>query len=588
MKIAGYEIHEKIGQGGMAQVFKGVQLSLKREVAIKALSKQLLSQKGFKERFNRESLIIAQLSNPYIIPIIERGITDDDIPYYVMEYIEGADLKVALAADKFNINQKIDICIQVCNALSYAHKNGVIHRDIKLDNILIDLQGNAKVMDFGIAQYYSCDIEGEKTQVGDLMGTLAYMSPEQHQSASLVSFKSDLYSLGVLMYKLFTKNDPIGRFSSPIELVPDLPQDLSEIILKCLETHPDKRPQSADEIKNILLYTLRGAQLPTEQKKRTDAGIKNIELLDVLREEGAMSVSLYQNKTDKRLLVIHKRPNDYPGSEQTKLLAILKHPHIANVIGSSSNKRFYITVMEYCEGGTLGDRMLQAMDFKIFLPIARSILSALLFAHNNRIIHGNLKPSNILFDQDNKVKLAEFGLINPNDKNYPYRNAKSPSSIQADIYAVGVIFYQLLTGLIPDTSNDSYRYEKVFLKLPAKIQELILVMLEVDFINPNLSCLPLYEKVKEIMQENTQTEIEQTVLLEADEPEVEPKPRQSKIPFKTLTAILAILSIVTVAYFYYPQLQQKQYLLVQWFSSYFFESEQTQDEEQPVEQFISF
>jgi len=230
MEIAGYKILEKIGEGGMAQVFKGYQISLKREVAIKTLSKELLNQKGFSSRFSRESLIIARLSNPYIIPIIERGITADKVPFFIMEYIEGIDLKVAMQRGRLNFNQKLDICTQICKALSYAHKNAVIHRDIKPANVLLDRQGNAKVMDFGIAQYYSDDIGGRKTQIGDMMGTLAYMSPEQHKSAALVTYKSDLYSMGVLMYQLFTNNEPVGRFKTPKELVPTIPDTLDQLI----------------------------------------------------------------------------------------------------------------------------------------------------------------------------------------------------------------------------------------------------------------------------------------------------------------------------------------------------------------------
>ena len=403
MEIAGYKILEKIGEGGMAQVYKGYQISLKREVAIKTLSKELLNQKGFSSRFSRESLIIAKLSNPYIIPIIERGITEDKIPFFIMEYIEGIDLKVAMQRGRLNFNQKLDICTQICKALSYAHKNGVIHRDIKPANILLDRQGNAKVMDFGIAQYYNDDVGGQKTQVGDLMGTVAYMSPEQYKSAALVTYKSDLYSLGVLMYQLFTQSEPVGRFKTPKEWDHSIPEILDQIILACLDSDPESRPDSADVIKNQLLHLLQGAHLHTEQKKRANTGIKNLELLDIIKEEGQVNISLYENKNDNKLIVINKRPVTYPGYAESKLLAALKHTHIVNIIGTSQSDKFYILVTEYINGGSLNDRMLSPMPWKEFLPMAKAMLGGLLFAHNNRIIHGNIRPSNIIFDEQNLV-----------------------------------------------------------------------------------------------------------------------------------------------------------------------------------------
>ncbi|MBF0263982.1 MAG: protein kinase [Gammaproteobacteria bacterium] len=552
MKIKGYDILEKIGEGGMASVYKGCQLSLKRDVAIKTLGKELVNQQGFYERFERESLIIARLSNPYIIPIIERGITDDNIPYFIMEYVEGTDLKIAIQEDRLSFTQKLDICLQISKALSYAHKNGVIHRDIKPANILLDNEGNAKVMDFGIAQYYSEDIGGQKTQLGDMMGTLAYMSPEQHQSAALVTLKSDLYSFGVLMYKLFTHTDPIGRFKSPQEIDHKIPKILDETILACLATEPEKRPSSAEEVKNHLLQALGGAHLGTQQKLRTNTGIKNLELLDVIREEGQMSVSLYENKSDSSMLVINKRPSNFPGFTESKLLTTLKHKNIANILGTSKNDKFYIVVMSYNTGGELKDRLVNPMDIKEFLPMAADLVSALLFAHNNRIIHGNIRPSTIVFDQNDDIQLTDFGFRAP-DKigktaaNSQYKNGQESVSVQSDIYALGVVFYQMVTGQFPVLTSDQYKQNKHFRQLPAKLKDILSQMLKRNLKERPASCLPIEQAFKEILASRTQMGEEKTLLVSAP---VEPKSKANYTKSIIVSLVLLTILLILVIVFY--------------------------------------
>lgn len=226
-KIGDYEVIGKIGEGGMATVYKGRQVSLDRPVAIKVLSKKLTDHSDVLERFNRESLIIARLNHPNIIHVIDRGVAPGGRPYFVMEYVEGAHLGQAIKAGNLETNRKLDLIIQVCKALSYAHKNGVIHRDIKPSNVLIDSNMNVLVLDFGIAKF----LEGERrnghhTQANVVMGTLDYMSPEQQISSNHVTAASDLYSLGVIMYELFTGVKPLGRFKPPSEINPTVPQPL--------------------------------------------------------------------------------------------------------------------------------------------------------------------------------------------------------------------------------------------------------------------------------------------------------------------------------------------------------------------------
>lgn len=560
MEIPGYQILEEIGQGGMARVYKARQLSLKRDVAVKTLSKQLVDKKGFRDRFNKESLIIARLSNPYIIPVIERGISEENIPYFIMEYIEGKDLKAALESGQLDFNHKLDICIQICKALAYAHQNGVVHRDIKPANILLDAQSNAKVMDFGIAQYYSEDIDGQKTQMGDLMGTISYMSPEQHQSASLVTYKSDLYSLGVMMYRMFTLIEPHGRFKSPREIDHKIPVILDQIIVSCLSQDPDERPESAEIIKNQLLQLLGGAHLQTEQKQRAKSGIKNLELLDILEEDGLTSISLYENKADNSLLIINKRPKNYPGLAESKILSKLSHPNIVNILGTTQSEKFYLLVMEYINSGNLQDRLVRPYDWKEAVAWVRKILDALMFAHNNRVIHGDLRPSNILFTPEGDIKISGFGLRKPDKvgktRKSRYKIMQESPSVAADIYATGIIFYQLITGEFPNLQSDYYKNHKLIKQLPHKLQQLIQNMIKRSPSERPSSCLQVIQVLEDLVSERRKIEDEQPTQL------VFVKKEKSVNHYLVFLLGVIFASAILVIFFYYDQILP---FFVEWF-----------------------
>jgi len=210
----------------MATVYKGRQVSLDRPVAIKILSKKLTENKEIVERFNREALIIARLTHPNIIHVIDRGVING-MYYFIMDFVSGTDLSKIIKKESYDTNKKVEVIIQVCKAPSFAHKNGIIHRDIKPANILINAEGDALVSDFGIAQLFDKAEGGEQlTSDGTVMGTIAYMSPEQKVNSKNVASASDIYSLGVVMYELFTGTPPLGRFKPPSEINSSIPKQL--------------------------------------------------------------------------------------------------------------------------------------------------------------------------------------------------------------------------------------------------------------------------------------------------------------------------------------------------------------------------
>ncbi len=487
--LGNYEIQDKIGQGGMCTVYRGRQISLDRPVAIKILNEKLTDVEDVLARFNRESLIIARLNHPNVIHVIDRGVTDEGMPYFVMEYVEGIDLAQAIKQNLLDTNRKLDLAIQVCRALSYAHKNGVIHRDIKPGNILIDREGNVRVLDFGIAKFFDEGTASRQLTRADLvMGTLAYMSPEQQDGLDRVTHASDLYSLGVILYEMFTGSKPAGRFRPPSHLNPEVSPALEETILKCLEADPARRFSSADEIKDRLLTLLQGAHLHTAQRERARRVFANVQdkflLLDVIEETSHGAVYLYQDRAESRLLVIKKVAGSSAGLSEARLLTALKHPHIVDILGASGDEHRFITVMEYLSGGSLKDRLLQPIPWGPALRMARGFCDALLFAHQNRIVHGNLRPANVLFTDRDVPKVTDFGFDErepaADDRPDWYSPWGEPRSPAADVFAAGTMIHQMLTGALPAWQGFAFTPEAYFLRLPERLRALVTGMLSCD------------------------------------------------------------------------------------------------------------
>jgi serine/threonine-protein kinase len=311
------------------------------------------------------------------------------------------------------------------------------------------------------------------------------MPPEQQEGSKRVTAASDLYSLGVIIYELFTGLRPMGRFRPPSELSCDVTPDLEQLIHRCLEPDPAARFSSADEIKDRVLGMLQGAHLPTAQRERARQALARIEdkfaLLDVIKENRYGAVYLYQDRVDERLLILKKKVGTTVGLAEAKLLTTLKHKNIVDVVGASGTDRIFILVMEYLSGGSLRDRLIQPLAWGEGLRTAREVCEALAFAHKNRIFHGNLRPSNILFTETGRAKLADFGL----NEHYPsgtgggnwYNMFDEERSVAADIFAAGTIFYQMLTGGVPVWNERKLVPSDYFKMLPAALQEMITRMI---------------------------------------------------------------------------------------------------------------
>jgi len=248
-KFPQLEIIELLGHGGMGAVYKARQKQLDRLVALKILPPEVGKNAAFAERFMREARSLARLNHPEIVTVHDFGHTEDGLYYFLMEYVDGTDLRHIIQAGELTSVQALAIIPKVCEALHYAHKKGIVHRDIKPENILLDNEGNVKIADFGLARLLDKPTSAYTlTQSGQRMGTPQYMAPEQIEHPQEVDHRADIYSLGVVFYEMLTGELPIGRFAPPSKKV-HVDVRLDEIVLHTLEKEPERRYQHASEVK---------------------------------------------------------------------------------------------------------------------------------------------------------------------------------------------------------------------------------------------------------------------------------------------------------------------------------------------------
>ncbi len=235
-----YEIGALLGRGGMGAVYRARQKSLDRPVAIKLLPFDLGVREDFAERFRREATALARLSHPHIVAVHDFGQADDGHFFMVMEYVEGSDLAARLRAGPLPPEEALAIVRQVCEALEFAHARGVVHRDIKPGNILLDAAGRVKVTDFGIAQMAGDEPRTALTVTGALLGTPEYVAPEQMLPAAAVDHRADIFSVGVMLYELLTGQLPRGVFRPLAQLVPAA-RTLDRVVTRALQSEPGRR-----------------------------------------------------------------------------------------------------------------------------------------------------------------------------------------------------------------------------------------------------------------------------------------------------------------------------------------------------------
>jgi serine/threonine protein kinase len=269
-----YELGEVLGYGGMAEVLRGRDIRLGRDVAVKTLRVDLAREPSFQARFRREAQSAASLNHPAIVAVYDTGESLLDgvpVPYIVMEYVDGRTLRDVLKAERHIMpTRALEITAQILNALDYSHRNGIIHRDIKPANVMLTRSGEVKVMDFGIARSVA-QASAAVTQTAAVIGTAQYLSPEQARGEQ-VDPRSDVYSTGCLLYELLTGTPPFTGDSAvavayqhvredpipPSRVNPDVSSAIDAIVLKAMAKNPANRYQSAAEMREDIERALSG------------------------------------------------------------------------------------------------------------------------------------------------------------------------------------------------------------------------------------------------------------------------------------------------------------------------------------------
>jgi len=509
VKIGEYIVNGKIGQGGIAEIYRAVQPSLNREVAIKILSKSLTEDEEIVRRFERESMVIAKLNHPNIVHVIDRGTTGGRY-YFVMEYINGTSLRQVIDSDKISLRIKLESIVEICKGLDYAHKNDVIHRDIKPANILVDKQGNVLITDFGIAQIVG-NTDNEQTGTSIVMGTVAYMSPEQKVSSRDVDQTTDIYAVGVMIYEILCGKKPLGHFKAPSEINPDISEKFDRIVHKCMAQDRKDRFQTAVALKDALLNAMDGGQDSGSDENFAEVGSDSFmgkcKHLDTIKETRYNSTILVENQSNNKLYIIKKHSRGEAGRKEAKLLTSLRHKNLINIYASGGDKKNTIVISQYAQGGSLADRLAKKYDWQEAFDIGVQIAEGLDFAHRNNITHGNLRPSNILFNSEETVKLADFGMPAHYNESGLKENWFGPPerkvSKLGDIYSLGVIIHHLLMGQKPAYTNGSQLYLKgLRMRLPERIEKMLSKLLAIRVSHRYQSCDEFIAEYDDFQEQN--------------------------------------------------------------------------------------
>jgi serine/threonine protein kinase len=489
--IPGYEILEPLSRGGMGVVYKARQLNLDRLVVLKMIRRpELVGEHGL-VRFRQEATAIAQLIHPNIVQIYDFG-ERDGLPYFIMEFMEGGSLDRRLAGKPLPPHQAAQLVEVLARTMHFVHQRQIIHRDLKPANILLTADGTPKIADFGLVK--RLDRSPVLTGSRVVLGTASYMAPEQAEGKTKeVKAAADIYALGAILYELLTGRPPFRGETPeltifqvladepvpPSHLQPDVPREVEAICLKCLEKKPEERYADgaalALDLRRFLAGETPSIKVLSEWEWRERwARRAGFELLDVLTWGVWDVVYKAWHIHLKRLVglkVIATLAQPSPEElarfrGQAEVIAQLSHPNIVTVYHVGEQNGWAYFSMEFVEGGNLIEKFKDNSVPPVrAAELVATLARAMSYAHQKGIIHGALKPSNILLTEQGIPKITNFGLsiLLEKEQELSFRKRvlrRLPSYLApelaegrlqevgpaSDVYALGAILYKLLTG----------------------------------------------------------------------------------------------------------------------------------------------
>lgn len=270
IQIPGYQIHEIIGEGGSSTVYRATRLENQQKAALKLLHEKYSGDPSMRSRLQREARVIGSLNHPNIVKIFQSGNYERRF-YMILEYLSGGSLA---RYDHLSLRRRLEVMIQVCDGIACIHSMGIVHRDLKPSNIMFGEDGLPRLVDFGIS-LFSKENYTRLTHTNMVMGTLSYMSPEQQAEPGQVDHRTDIYSIGSMLYEVFTGKKTVGRFQDPTVLNPAFPADLEKAILKCLAHDPTKRYAQITELQSDLIALYRAGLFSEDDADITAADFVN-------------------------------------------------------------------------------------------------------------------------------------------------------------------------------------------------------------------------------------------------------------------------------------------------------------------------
>jgi eukaryotic-like serine/threonine-protein kinase len=508
-----YEIMKRLGEGGMGAVYKARDHELDRLVALKVIRPDLAGHPDILRRFKQELILARQVTHKNVVRIFDLG-TSDGRKFITMDFIEGNDLKSIInERGKLPAAEAVPLAQQICLGLEAAHVEGVVHRDLKPQNIMVDDAGRVWLMDFGLAR--SMELSG-LTRTGALMGTPDYMSPEQAR-AEKVDARSDLFSLGIIFFEMLTGQLPFQadtlmakllqrvqqRAVAITEIDPTIPVGLSAVVSKCLEPDVHQRYQTVREILNDLLGDTKslagspGASSAGSATGDTPSEASTISLaqlgpgsqfgpryhIESVIGEGGMGkvYKAHDSDLDRTVALKLVRPelakdaSSLQRFKQELLLASrISHRNILRIhdLGDVNGVKFIS--MAFVQGMDLHDLIAKQgrLPIERAVNIAKQLAGALEAAHVEGVVHRDLKPRNVLIDVDDHIYVSDFGLAKSLDADKtgmtrvgevlgtprymsPEQAESKAADNRSDIYSLGIIFYEMLTGEVPFTGESS-------------------------------------------------------------------------------------------------------------------------------------
>lgn len=491
-----YKILSQLGEGGMGQVYKALDVNLGREVAVKFLLPEIAKDKEIVKRFLNEGKIMATINHSAVISVYASDVEESNgIPFLVMEFVDGESLGDCEERLRKDPTELIKHFIQLLSGIHSCHQKGIVHRDLKPDNLLINSDGQLKIVDFGIAKSAT-----KQTKTGIALGTPHYMSPEQCLGKQDITAKADVYATGIMLFEIITGALPFrtdGHVDDPaltialmhLNQAPNFEDfakhpmgpEFKHLVEKMLEKKADDRPEvpeTLEELKSIL-RRLMDSEKPTMAKEAVKAGDdKTIgEIYRIQSELGTGGMGKVYKALDTALnrTVAIKVLHDSTTKDDSlverfihegQVLATVGHRNVMGIYASSRDKRTGrpFLVMEYIEGKCLSKmKDYLAKDRTKAVPIMLQLVEGLSACHEKGIIHRDLKPANIIITNSGLVKILDFGIAKtgtnltktgmtvgtPEYMSPEQCTGSKNISAKSDIYALGIIFWELIFGSVP-------------------------------------------------------------------------------------------------------------------------------------------